>query len=337
MKSLLKHGENPHQRGFLVIDETSTDPLSLNEFKTASGEPLSDHAESMGWVYLTNLSRGLDALARVAAAFELNLGSVPKICILVQHGNACGAACGTTDEVLSHAINTNYRASYGSLLVTNVALPNEVAICLRQWMPAQRPFSGIVTPMIEEIGAAFFKRKNGTCRAAVNPELANVGLKSVGPLQQTRSIRGATLKQSSNVFIPHFPKEWDQSLIEDMCLAWGICATSDSNCITAAKDGKLITNAIGQPCTMDACELAIFQANRPGRGRASPLAGAAVVCDSFFAFADGIDALARKKVRAIFATRGSTNDAAVAEHAKTFDDVILHTVPDSEGRVFAGH
>ncbi len=321
----------------MVIDENSSDPLSLSNFTNAKGERLADHADSISWIYLTNLSRGLDALASVAAAFETNLGSVPKICILVQHGNACGASYGSTNSVLSHAINTNYRASFGSLLVTNVALPNEVAIRLRQWMPAHRPFSGIVTPLIGEIGAAFFKRKNGTCRAAVNPALADVGLKSLRPLQQTRSIRGATLNQTANVFVPRFPEEWDQSLIEDMCLAWGICATSDSNCITAAKDGKLVTNAIGQPCTMDACELAMFQASRPGRGRASELEGAAVVCDSFFAFADGIDALARKKVRAIFATRGSQNDDVVAEHAKTFEDVIVHTIPDSEGRVFAGH
>ena len=336
MKSSLKHGENPHQEGFVVIDEESGDPLAIQHFKTASGKPLSVHAESVGWIYLTNLFRGVDALTRVAAAFERNTEAVPRSCILVQHGNTCGAACGSAENVLHQAIDTNYRASFDSLLVTNVPLTTELAYRLRQWMPADRPFSGIVAPMIEETGAGFFARKKGTCQLLSNPALGEVGVGTLRPFQQVRSIRGATLTQAANTFVPRFPRDWSQNLIEDMCLAWGVCAASDSNCIAAAKDGKLVTNAVGQPCTMGACELAVLQADQPGRGRPSLLKGAAVVSDSFFAFADGIDMLARKKVRAIFATRGSQNDSAIMEHAKRFD-VVVHTVPDEEGRIFAGH
>ena len=336
MKNALKHGENPHQKGFVVIDDDPGDPLSIHQFKTAQGEPLSGHAESMVWIHLTNLFRGVDALARVAAAYEHNTGRVPKICILVQHGNTCGAACGPVNNVLQQAIETNYRASFDAMLLTNVPLTKELAYSLRQWMPAHRPFSGIVAPSIDESGAGFFARKQGKCHILVNSALAELGVQSLKPLPQIRSIRGATLTQSSNIYVPKFPEDWPQSLIEDMCLAWGICAASDSNCITAAKDRKLVTNAVGQPCTMGACELAVLQADQPGRGRSSLLKGAAVVSDSFFAFADGIDMLARKKVQAIFATRGSKNDQAVAKHAKQFD-VIFHTVPDSEGRIFAGH
>lgn len=336
MEYSLKHGENPHQEGRLIVDEKSDDPLAIRQFKTPSGDPLSAHVGSIGWIFLTNLYRGVDVLNRVAAACELNTGTVPQICILVQHGNTSGAACGPNDTVLRYAIESNYKASFNSLLVTNVPLTKELAYRLRQWMPAQRPFSGIVAPVIEESGATFFTRKKGVYRILHNPALADVGVNSLRPFQQTQSIRGATLSQGANVFIPRFPEDWDQSLKEDMCLAWGVCAASDSNCIAAARDGKLITNAVGQPCTMDACELAVLQARQPGRGRASLLNRAAVVSDSFFAFADGIDMLARNKVRAIFATSGSKNDDAVAEHAKQFD-IIFHTIPDAEARTFSGH
>ncbi len=318
----------------MTIDEKSDDPLAIHKFTPASGVQLDSQVESMGWICLTDLNRGIDTLIRVAAAYELNVGSVPKICILVQHGNACGAASGPTEQVLNQAINCNYRASFGSFLVTNVPLTEEVAYRLRQWMPAHRPFSGVVAPVIDELGPAYFERKNGRCHVLVNPALAEVGIKSLEPYQHVRSIRGATLTQNTNAFIPRFPKDWDQSLIEDMCLAWGVCASSDSNCITIAKNRKLITNAVGQPCRTGACDLAALQA-RQGGGTAS-FKGAAVVSDSFFAFADGIDMLARKKVRAIFATSGSIHDDAVREHAESFD-IIMHTVPDSEGRTFAGH
>lgn len=334
MKYALKHGENPQQDCYVTIDAKNDDPLAIHQFRTASGEPVSTYLESMGWICLTDLYRGIDALTRVAAACETNIGSVPRIAILVQHGNPCGAACGPTDDVLHHAIDGNYRASYGSFLVTNVPLTKYGALCLREWMPAHRPFSGIAAPLIDQLGAGFFARKNGTCHILVNPALATVGTRSLEAYRQTRSIRGATLTQAPNVFVPRFPEEWDRCLIEDMCLAWGVCAASDSSCITVVNNRKLITNAVGQPCRTGACELALLQARQAER--ISLFKGAAVVSDSYFAFADGADMLARKKVRAIFATRGSVNDTAVAEHLKQFD-VILHTVPDAEGRIFAGH
>jgi phosphoribosylaminoimidazolecarboxamide formyltransferase/IMP cyclohydrolase len=159
-------------------------------------------------------------------------------------------------------------------------------------------------------------------------------LKSLQPTSRQCAIRGATLTQDPNSFVPKFPEEWDRKLIEDMCLAWGICASSTSNCITIANDRRMVANAVGQPCRTGACELALLQAAQAGH--TANLKGAAVASDSFFAFADGIDMLARKKVRAIFATNGSMYDREVAEHARQFD-TIFHTVPDREGRVFAGH
>jgi phosphoribosylaminoimidazolecarboxamide formyltransferase/IMP cyclohydrolase len=169
---------------------------------------------------------------------------------------------------------------------------------------------------------------------AVNPALATVGLAALARAPQSRSIRGATIAQTPNTFVPHFPAEWGSKLIDDMCLAWGICAASGSNCISIANKRKLIANAVGQPCRTSACELALLQARQSNRE--ADLNGAAVVSDSYFAFPDGIDMLARRKVAAIFATSGSVNDAAVAEHAKQFD-IVMHTVPDSVGRIFAGH
>ena len=264
MKYSLKHGENPHQAGYVTLDEQSDDPLALHRFKLASGQSLSSALNSIGWICLTDLCRGIDALTRIAAAYEKNIGTVPQICIMVQHGNTCGAATGSSDQVLGHAINCNYRASYGSFLVTNVALTDEVAFRLRQWMPANRPFSGIATPLIEDVGAAFFARKKGSCHILVNPALAEISAKSLEPYQEVRSIRGATLSQKTNIFVPSFPKDWDQNLLEDMCLAWGICAASDSNCVTVAKDSKLVTNAVGQPSRTGACELALLQARQAG-------------------------------------------------------------------------
>lgn len=333
-KHALHHGENPHQTASVAIDQTSTDPLAVGCFTNEKGEPLSATLDRMSWITLSDLSRGVDALVRVAAAFEANTGKVPYIAILLQHGNACGAAFGQTEDVLHHAIESNYRGSFASFLVTNVPLTQQVSLCLRQWMPARRPFSAIAAPKIDPKTAGFFARKGGKCHLFANPALSGLGVKSMPASENVTGIRGATLSQSPNAFVPTFPAEWDKALIEDMCLAWGICASSTSNSIAIVNHRKLVANAVGQPCRTGACELALHQADKAGH--AAGLKGAAVASDSFFAFADGIDMLARKKVKAIFATHGSMYDREVAEHAKQFE-TIFHTVPDREGRVFAGH
>lgn len=330
----LKYGENPQQQAVVMLDTKSRDPLALSAFKSPQGEPVSAHIGEMGWVNLTDLDRGLDALVGIAAAFEENTGAVPMIALLIEHGDVAGGAVGPDDQVLLHAIASNYKAAFGSFLVTNAPVTRFAAMAMREAMVARRPFSAIAAPSIDAAGSAFFKRKKGRCHLLANPALAKIGKASLSKAEVSRTIRGATLTQTPNTFVPTFPKTWKPQLVADMCLAWGVCAASDSNTITIAKNGLLIANATGQPERAAACELAITQAKRTGR--AAALKDAAVVSDSYFAFADAFDILARKKVAAVFATSGSVHDKEVAEHAKEFD-VIFHTVPDAKGRIFAGH
>lgn len=335
MKHALKYGENPQQAAHVEFDRDAKDPLALGYFKTADGKSIRSSLNDIGWVNLTDLDRGIDALARVAGAFEVNTGSVPKIAIVLQHGNASGAAFGHDDQVINHAIHCNYRASYGAMLVTNVEITNDVALHLRHWMPAKRPFSGIAAPAIEPVGASFFTRKKGTCHLMVNKALASIGVRDLKAASAMRSIRGATLHQEPNTYVPKLPKKWSTELIADMCLAWGIAMASDSNAVAIAKNGRLVANAAGGQNRAAVCESAVLQAKR--NGTAGNLKGAAVASDGYFAFADGIDGLARKKVKAIFATNGSINDKEVAEHAASFKDLIFYTVSTKVGRGFAGH
>lgn len=330
----LKYGENPQQKAVVVLDKAPRDSLAIGKFHAVGGAPIADVISDMGWVNLTDLDRGMDALIRIAAAFEVNTGAVPHIALLIEHGNVAGAAAGPTDQVLVHAINANYRAAFGSFLVTNTPISRIAALAMREAMAHLRPFSGIAAPEIDGPSSVFFKRKKGKCHLLVNPALASVGLANVDTGTHSRSIRGGTLTQEPNTFVPRFPKTWDQSLINDMCLAWGVCAASNANAITIAKGGVLLANAVGQQERAAACELAVQQVRQTRR--LAQLKGAAAVSDSFFAFADAFDILARRKVAAVFATSGSVHDKEVAEHARQFD-VIFHTVPDAKGRIFAGH
>lgn len=331
---VLKYGENPQQQGAVELNPDCPDPLALGRFTTTDGRPVTARLPTMGWVNLKDLDQGLDALTRIAAAYELNLGKVPEIALLMEHGNPCGAAAGRGENALQLAIESGFRASFGAFLVTNVPLDDMTAFHLRQWMVADRPFAGIAAPLVTPKSESYFQRKKGTCNLLMNPALGKLGLASIEKAPMVHSIRGATVSTTPNQFVPKFPAHWDDALKADMCLAWGICAVSSSNAITLVKDQVLIANACGQQERAVAAELAVLQAKRSGR--ASAIKGAAAVSDSFFPFADGLDVLARRHVKAIFATSGSIRDQEVADHAKAMG-VEFFTVPDKEGRIFAGH
>ena len=96
----------------------------------------------------------------------------------------------------------------------------------------------------------------------------------------------------------------------------------------------LIANAAGHVQRVSASENAVLHARLTQRTELRK--GAAVCRASYFSFADAVDHLARRKVKAIFATSGSVHDNAIRAHAEKFD-ILFHTVPDREGRIFYGH
>ncbi len=330
----LNYGENPQQPGAVSETPGSTDTLGIPRFFTPDGVPALEGAASMSWATLKALDTGLEAVTRIAACLERNVGSVPKIAVLVTHGTPFAACIGGSDQVINRAIQSNFRAAFGSFLVTNVELSEPVAYKVRQWMGPDRPFLGLAAPRIDEAAAPYFIRKRGKCHLLMNPALASLGIASLAREDITHTVRGATLTQMPNPFLPEFPADWDIGLKCDMSLAWGVCAASASSCITIANDGMLVANAAGHIERAAAADTAILQAKVAGRSEM--LHGAAVCSDSFFSFADAIDHLARRKVKAIFATHGSVHDDEVRAHAREFD-VIFHTVPDREGRIFYGH
>lgn len=335
MKYALKYGENPHQQASIELDGASADPLALPKFTLPDGRPITEQIGDMSWIMLKDFSSGIEAITRIAAAYDLNMGRVPKIAVLVNHGSACGAAAGDTDQVINQAIQGNFRAALGSFLVVNFPMTEPTAYKVRQWMVDTRPFAGVAAPEVDDLGAKYFQRKKRVCHVLANPALGKLDRSTIDKQPSTHTIRGAAMTQTANLYLPTFPKEWSDSLKFDMCLAWGVAATGASNCITLAKDGVLIGNAVGQGDRMAACELAVQQALTAKREHM--LKGASAVSESFFAFADGLDYLARRKVRAIFATHGSMHDAEIRAHAATFEGLVFHTVPDREARMFAGH
>jgi len=94
----------------------------------------------------------------------------------------------------------------------------------------------------------------------------------------------------------------------------------------------LIGNGVGQQDRVSAAQLALKRARDGGHDIAEAIA----YSDSFFPFPDGPIKLADAGVKAILATRGSVNDAKVAEALKQ-TGVIFYTLPDELARGFYMH
>lgn len=330
----LNYGENPQQQGFVAADASSQDPLAITRFTLPDGSPALSDAANMSWSTLKEFDNSLETITRIAAAFEANVGSVPKIAVLTSRGTPFSAVAGSSDSVIKLAIENEFRSTYGAFLVTNVDITEQTAYKIRQWMGEDRPFLGIAAPLIEASAAPYFARKVRKCHLLANPAMGNLGRHSLRQEIIAHAIRGATVSQQPNPYVPAFPAEWDEALKADMSLAWGICAASPSSCITVVKDKNLIANAAGHVQLVTATENAVLHARTTHR--VELMKGAAVCSDSFFSFADAIDHLARRKVKAIFAPSGSMRDEEVRAHAEEFD-VLFHTVPANEGRIFYGH
>ncbi len=330
----LNYGENPQQRGFVTADPGSQDPLAITRFTTPEGAPALADGASMSWSTLKEFDNSLEAITRVAAAYEANLGQVPMMAMLTSRGTPFSAVAGGSDSVIKVAIENEFRSAFGAFLVTNVPITEQTAYKIRQWMGEGRPFLGIAAPVIEPTAAPFFVRKARKCHLLQNPELGRLGRHTLRQEIVSHSIRGATVAQQPNPYFPVFPTDWDDSLKKDMSLAWGICAASPSSCITVVNDQQLIANAAGHVQLVTASENAVLHARL--NQRTEDMKGASVCSDSFFSFADAVDHLARRGIRAVFAPSGSLHDEEVRQHANEFG-VIFHTVPANEGRIFYGH
>ena len=89
--------------------------------------------------------------------------------------------------------------------------------------------------------------------------------------------------------------------LDDLALAWTVCAAVSSNAIVLAADGLAVGIGGGQPNRVDSARIATARAG----GRAT---GAVAASDAFFPFRDGIDVLAAAGVAAIVQPGGSVRD-----------------------------
>lgn len=333
------YGENAWQGSAGLYQHGGQDPLALDRFTHVQGGPPSYNG-------YCDLDRALQTATHIAAGFKVNFGFVPRIAVGVKHGNACGASFDYTRETEEgHRVCTERMvegdplALFGGLVMVTYAVDGEVAGILLEHK-GKRVLDGVVAPRFTDEAKERLKRRNDKCRLFENGELMHLSTDSLDVAPRFRYVRGGFLSQPNYAFVldlkdPRLQivgESPSRAQQEDTVLAWAVCATSNSNTISLAKDGRLIANAVGQQSRVAAVRLACDRA----QGAKHEVAGAVACSDSFFPFTDGPELLLSRGVAAVLATSGSVNDAkvrAVFEQAQR----TLVWGPDATMRGFFGH
>ncbi len=340
-----KYGENAWQTPAGLYAEKNTDPLSLDKFELVEGtEPSYNN--------FCDLDRMLQSITHMAAGFERNFKSVPKLGIAVKHGNACGAAYGeNAEEVIKKVTEGDLQAIFGGSFMANFEIGASEATVLREWRMGEgagkRLLDTIIAPSFTNEAIEILARKGGKCRLLKNKDLAMLGEKSLDTATRVRYVRGGFLQQPNYTFVIDFSDSQfsangatvSDAIKKDIILAWAIGSTSTSNTISIVKNNRLYGNGVGQQDRVGAALLAISRAKNAatllGEGELD-LSGAVAYSDSFFPFPDGPETLINAGVTTILSTSGSRNDEMIIKLCQE-KGATLMMLPDAVARGFYGH
>ena len=284
-QSVLRYGENPHQRAALYSDGTGG---------LAGAEQL--HGKEMSY----NNYMDTDAARRAAYDHE-----GPAVAI-IKHANPCGIATGAdVAEAHRKAHECDPVSAYGGVIAVNRPVTVELA---EQIAPI---FTEVVVAPGYEDGALEVLTRKKNLRVLRAPEAP------AEELEVRRISGGVLLQETDRVHADgDDPSTWTLATgdalaadeLADLAFAWRACRAVKSNAILLAKDGASVGVGMGQVNRVDSAKLAVERAGERAKGSYA-------ASDAFFPFADGLQILLAGGVRAVVQPGGSIRDAEVVAAA----------------------
>ena len=281
----LKYGENPHQRGYLyqgVGDSFWKDPKWL-----LGPEPS----------YLNIFD--LDAAWNLVNSF----GTEASV-VIVKHANPCGVALSESlYDSYVQAFDCDPVSAFGGVVAFAGEVDSKIAHAI-----LERPKADVlVAPSFTQEALTVLSTKRKNTRVVV--------LERPKPQRwSARSVSGALLVQEVDVVEPTdrlssvTERKLTAAEIDDMEIAWKVCAATSSNAIVIVKDKRAVGIGCGQQNRVDSAKIAVGKAG-------GDAIGAVAASDAFFPFPDGLEALAAAGVSAVIAPSGSIRDAEIATRA----------------------
>jgi phosphoribosylaminoimidazolecarboxamide formyltransferase/IMP cyclohydrolase len=287
-RSLLRYGENPHQRAAFYVEPGTTHAC------VARAEVL--HGKELSYNNLLDLDSALNLVREFAE----------PAAVVIKHNNPCGAAAGASlAEAFANAYAGDPQSAYGGVLGFNREVDEATATAVTE---PNRFIECVIAPAFADSALHLLTTRPSWKK---NVRLLRTGaLDAIPPSAlDYRRVDGGLLVQSRDVPADDFaaarvvtrrpPSEAEWA---DLRFAWSVCKHVKSNAIVLAKGCMVVGVGAGQMSRVDAVRIATEKAG--GRQQ-----GAVLASDAFFPFRDNIDEAARAGVTAVVQPGGSVRDA----------------------------
>ncbi len=289
-RSVLRYGENPHQRAAFYVEPGTTGP-NLATAKILHGKELS-----------YNNLLDLDSALRLIRLF-----SEPAATIL-KHNNPCGAA---ESEALAEAFELAYEgdpvSAFGGIVGVNRPVDRATAERMCRPRPVHRGDRrpGLRARRLQAPDHEADLEEQRPLARPGGPDRPR-GRASAG--FDLRRVEGGLLVQdwdamepdptSGTVASKRPPTDAERA---SLGFAWRVCQAVKSNAIVIVRGRQLVGVGAGQMSRLDSVRIAVAKAGEKAKG-------AVLASDAFFPFRDGPDAAAQAGVTALIQPGGSKRD-----------------------------
>lgn len=298
LKSMLRYGENPHQKAALYTYSNSTNGLS--NATQIQGKELS-----------FNNYLDLEAAWNTVCEF----GKETPACVIIKHNNPCGVAIAPTlSQAYAEAFEVDSVSAFGGIVAFNSLVDGETASHLSKIF-----LEAIIAPDFSKEALEIFKAKQNLRVLKINisnDDELKFDIKKIGNGLLVQDINSETLNLN-NLKVVTKRKPTDNEMI-DLVFAWKVCKHVKSNAIVIAKGGKSIGIGAGQTNRVGSVGIAINQASYNCKD-------SVLASDAFFPFKDSIEIATRAGITAIIQPGGSIKDEEVIEACNKANIAMIFT------------
>lgn len=304
LKSILRYGENPHQRAALYVDGTGRGIAAAEQLQ---GKELS-YNNIVDLDACWELVREFDASAEAAVA-------------IIKHTNPCGAATASTVlEAYQRALEADPISAFGGVIGINREVDGAAAEEI-----AKLFVEAIVAPGFTPDALSRFAARKNLRLLQIAPEPTGSG----GPERMLKQVSGGFLMQDVD---RHQVSDSDLRVVTErqptaeelraLRFAWRVCKHVKSNAIIYARfrgeGGQTVGIGAGQMSRVDAARFGAMKA-------VLPLEDTVAASDAYFPFADGLETVANAGATAVIQPGGSVRDQEVIDAANRLGIAMVFT------------
>jgi phosphoribosylaminoimidazolecarboxamide formyltransferase/IMP cyclohydrolase len=234
---------------------------------------------------------------------------------IIKHANASGAALGSSlSDAFSKALAADPQSAFGGV----VAIDGVVDAALAELIAGGPQADVIIASSFDEEAIALLVKRRKATRLLSAPAPEPLG-------QSVRTFGDTALVQNADELLAPV-QEWrtvseaqpSAQQLQDLMVAWRVCARTTSNAIVLARDGVAVGVGAGQQSRVVAAGIATTKAGEFSQG-------AAAASDAFFPFADGLESLTSAGVTSVVQPGGSVRDQEIIDAANAAHIVMMLT------------